>query len=157
MVQVIETSPSGAGKRIAIAVSRFNEVVSARLLQGATRALLSQGTAESDIIVVWVPGSFELPLTCKWLADSGEFDAVVALGNVIRGATSHYEHVCNQAARGILDTGLATSVPIAFGVLTCETLDQALQRAGSTSGNKGADVAMAALEMISVKHRIDAV
>jgi len=82
---------------------------------------------------------------------------VVALGNVIRGATSHYEHVCNQAARGILDTGLATSVPIAFGVLTCETLDQALQRAGSTSGNKGADVAMAALEMISVKHGIDAV
>lgn len=150
MAHVIKGVIDGNGRRIAIAVARYNETVATKLLDGALGALARHGTDENDITVVWVPGSFELPLTCRWLAEQ-DFDAVLALGTVIRGATSHYEHICNQAARGILDTSLDTSVPIVFGVLTCETLDQALERTSSNAGNKGAEVAEAALEMAAVK------
>lgn len=154
MASVIKGNMSGQGRRFAIAVARFNELVSGKLLEGALDALSRHGTRETDITVVWVPGAFELPLTCRWLAQSGRFDAVVALGAVIRGATDHYTHICVQAARGIMEAGLASSVPVVFGVLTCETLDQALERAGSKSGNKGADAARAALEMASVKQSV---
>ena len=156
MAQVIKGEADGAGRRIAIAVARYNELVSKKLLDGALGALTHHGTAEDDITVVWVPGAFELPMTCRWLADQG-YDAILALGTVIRGATSHYEHICTQAARGVLDTSLQTSVPIAFGVLTCETLDQALERTGNDAGgNKGAEVARAALEMVAVKSALTA-
>jgi 6,7-dimethyl-8-ribityllumazine synthase len=151
MASVIKGSMSGQGRRFAIAVARFNELVSGKLLEGALDALARHGTRESDITVVWVPGAFELPLTCRWLAQSGRFDAVIALGAVIRGGTDHYTHICTQAARGIMDAGIATSVPVVFGVLTCDTLDQALERAGSKAGNKAADAARAALEMASIK------
>lgn len=153
MVNVIQADLAGAGRRFAVAVARFNELVSSKLLDAALETLSRHGAHDDDVTVVWVPGSFELPVTCRWLADSGSYDAVIALGTVIRGATHHYEHICNQAARGILDTALATSVPVIFGVLTCDTLDLALERTGS-SGNKGAEAAEAALEMAAVRHAL---
>ena len=151
MVDEIKAEPSGAGRRVAVAVSRFNDMVTERMLRGALAALAGAGVRDGDVTAVWVPGAFELPLTCRWLAESGRFDAVVALGAVIRGDTDHYEHVCTQAARGVLDAGLSTSVPVAFGVLTCDTLEQALARAGGSVGNKGADAALAALEMAALR------
>ncbi len=154
MAEVLKGSIDGKGRRIAIAVGRFNDLINDRLVAGAQDALIRHGVADEDIQIAWVPGAFELPLTARWLAESGKFDAVLALGTVIRGATTHYDYVCNQAARGILDAAVSNSIPVAFGVLTCETLDQALERAGSKAGNKGADAAMAALEMIGVKDAI---
>jgi len=153
MAQVIKGVVDGKGHRVAIAVARYNELVSSKLLTGAIETLERHGVSAEDITVVWVPGSFELPVTCRWLADQGH-DAVLALGTVIRGATSHYEHICTQAARGVMDTSLATSIPVIFGVLTCETLDQALERTGSGDSNKGAEAAATALEMLAVKRAI---
>jgi 6,7-dimethyl-8-ribityllumazine synthase len=155
MANVIQGDPVGQGRRIAIVASRFNELITGRLVDGALDTLVRQGVARDHVALVWVPGAFELPLACRWLAASGRYDALVALGAVIRGATSHYEHVCNQAARGVLDSGLSTSVPIAFGVLTCETLEDALERAGGSAGNKGAEAALAALEMAALRAVID--
>ena len=151
MVETIQGALAGQGRRFGIAVARFNDLVSNRLLDGAVGALTRQGVADSDISVAWVPGAFELGLTCRWMAESGRFDAVIALGVVIRGGTAHFDYVCSQAARGVLDASMATSVPVTFGVLTCDTLDQALERAGSKGGNKGADAAMAALEMAALR------
>jgi 6,7-dimethyl-8-ribityllumazine synthase len=151
MVHVLKAQTNGAGLAIAIVVARFNDLVTDRLLSGATDLLERSGVRSDAITVVRVPGAFELPLACRWLAQSGRFDAVLALGAVIRGSTDHYDHVCNQASRGILDAGIATSVPVAFGLLTCDTLEQALERAGSKAGNKGADAAAAALEMAALK------
>lgn len=156
MPREIKAELHGAGRRIAIAVGRFNELVSERLMQGALDTLSRHGVADQDIALVRVPGSYELPQTCRWLAASGQYDAVIALGVVIRGATSHYDYVCGQAARGILDAGIATSVPVAFGVLTCETMEQALDRAGGKAGNKGADAAITALEMASLRQQLAA-
>jgi 6,7-dimethyl-8-ribityllumazine synthase len=154
MVTVIQGSLAGAGRRFAIAVARFNQVVTERLLQGANDALNKQGVQESDIVVAWVPGAVELGPTCRWLAATGKFDAVIALGAVVRGGTDHYRHVSEQAARGIVDAGMQTSVPAIFGVLTCDTIEQALERAGGAAGNKGADAALAAIEMASVRAMI---
>lgn len=141
----------GRGRRVAIVTARFNDQVTSRMHAGARDALLRSGVAADAIREVQIPGAFELPLTCRWLAQSGRVDAIVALGCVIRGDTDHYEHVCTQASRGILDTMLATGVPIGFGLLTCETLEQALDRAGGKAGNKGADAALAALEMAALR------
>ena len=151
MTHVIRGRPDGTGKRIAIAAGGFNELITDRLVAGATDALVRQGVDQGDVTVVWVPGAFELPLACRWLAETGRFDGIVALGAVIRGATSHYDHVCNQAARGVLDAGIATSIPVGLGVLTCETGEQAMDRAGGKAGNKGADAALAVLEMLGVR------
>lgn len=155
MGKVIKGRIDGSGKRCAIVVGRFNDLVTDRLLHGAEATLVQLGVAADAIDVVWVPGAFELPLACRWLAETGKYDAIVAVGAVIRGATSHFDHVCNQSARGILDAGVATGVPIGFGLLTCETLEQALERAGSKGGNKGSDAALAALEMLAVRSAID--
>lgn len=141
----------GRGRRFAIVVGRFNEVVTSRLLQGAMETLTAAGVGGDDIATFWVPGAFEIPLACQWAAATGRFDAILALGAVIRGGTSHYEHVCNQAARGVLDVGLEASLPIAFGVLTCDTLELALARAGKGDDNKGTEAARAALDMLAVK------
>ena len=149
-MQVIQPSISGQSRRFAIAVSRFNELVTERLLQGATATLSAHGVAAPDQVVVWVPGAFELPLCCQELAATGEFAAVLALGAVIRGDTDHYDHICTQAAAGLLHAGLATKVPVIFGVLTCDTLELALARAESKGVNKGSDAALAALEMAAV-------
>lgn len=146
----LEGRPAGEGRRIAVVCSRFNDEVTSRLLDGALQALRGAGVAEDDLLVVHVPGAFELPFAADAVAESGAWDAVVALGAVIRGETDHYDHVCAAAAQGLLRVGLDTGVPVLFGVLTCDTDAQALERSGGAHGNKGADVALAALRMCSV-------
>ena len=132
--------------KIGIVVSRFNELVTNRLIEGAVETWRRIGGQESALEVAFVPGSFELPLVAKTMAGSGRFDAVICLGAVIKGATDHYDYVCAQAASGVLQAGLSTGVPVIFGVLTTDTLEQALERAGSKGGNKGADAILAAVE-----------
>jgi 6,7-dimethyl-8-ribityllumazine synthase len=144
----------GGGLRVAVAVSRFNELVTERLLAGARDGLLRHGVDEESLAVVWVPGAFELPLVCKRLAASGEFDAVIALGAVIRGATDHYEHVAGQCAAGLQAAQLETGVPVVFGVLTCDTLEQALERAGAKAGNKGFEAALCAIETVDLLRQL---
>ncbi len=142
------TAPAGA--KFALLVSRFNEFISSKLLGGATDALTRHGVSEEDIEVVWAPGSFEIPLLAKKLAATGRYAAVVCLGAVIRGGTDHYEYVASEVAKGVAQASLATSVPCIFGVLTCDTIEQAIERAGTKSGNKGADAALAAIEMANL-------
>ena len=141
---------SGAGLRIGIAVSRFNEVVTSRLLAGARSALERHGVHEDDVDVAWVPGAFELPLVARKLAASGRYQAVICLGAVVRGETPHFEYVAGAAARGIADAARDTGVPVIFGVLTPNTLEQALERAGGKAGNKGYDAAVSAIEMANL-------
>lgn len=137
---------NGQGLRVAVVVARFNELVTQPLLKGAIGTLTRYGVGDNDINVVWVPGSFELPVAAKSLAKTGRFDAVVCLGAVIRGETGHYDMVAGNAARGIGQVGVDTGVPTIFGVLTTENMDQALNRAGGKSGNMGANAAAAAIE-----------
>ncbi len=150
-----EVPVDGTGRRVAIVVARFNHEVTAKLADGARSALLAAGVAADRIALHWVPGAFELPLACRWAIESGRFDAVVALGCVIRGETDHYDYVCGEASRGITDAQLATGVPIGFGLLTCDTPEQAFARAGGAVGNKGEDAARAALEMLAVRDALD--
>lgn len=138
------------GRRFAVAVARFNELVTRKLLEGALEALGAHDVAREDVDVVWVPGAFELPLAAGRLAASGTYDGVICLGAVIRGETAHFEHVAGQAAAGIRRVAEATGVPVAFGVLSTDTLEQAVDRAGGTHGNKGWDAAIAAIEMASL-------
>lgn len=142
------------GHRFAIVASRFNEVVVAKLLAGALDRLRGQGVAEEDLEVVWVPGAFELPIAARRLAATGAYDAVICLGAVIRGETPHHGLVARRAAEGIARAGDDTGVPVIFGVLTTETLEQAEERAGGTHGNRGWDAATAALEMASVMEQL---
>lgn len=151
MVQVVQGTPRAAGRRIGIAVARFNEVVTERLLEGALAALQRGGIASDAITVLWVPGAFELPTACRWLADSGTVDALVMLGAVVRGGTDHYEYVCSGVTDGAMRLGLDTGLPLGFGVLTCAEMDQALARAGGEHGNKGEDAAIAALTMLDLR------
>src|SRR5262245_7145715 len=154
MVHELRAHPDGRGARVAIAVARFNEPITERLLQGALQACRAAGVADADVTVVRVPGAFELPLLCQWLAGSGRFDAVAALGAVVRGDTDHYGYVCSAATDGVLRANLDTGVPVAFGVLTCDDLGQALARAGGDAGNKGADAIHAALEMAALRRAL---
>jgi 6,7-dimethyl-8-ribityllumazine synthase len=142
------------GRRVAVVVARFNEIVTRRLLEGALEGLRAHGVDDDDVDVAWVPGAFELPIVARRLAASGTHDAVICLGAVIRGETSHFDHVAGQAAAGIREAGVATGVPVIFGVLTTETLEQALARAGGDHGNKGWDSAAAALEMASLLEQL---
>ncbi|MGA9162099.1 MAG: 6,7-dimethyl-8-ribityllumazine synthase [Actinomycetota bacterium] len=142
------------GRRFAIAVARFNEIVTRKLLDGALAALDAHGVAAEDIDVVWVPGAFELPLSAMRLARSRTFDAVVCLGAVIRGETAHFDHVAGQAAAGIREAAMATGIPVSFGVLTTDDLEQAMDRAGGKHGNKGWDAASAAIEMASLLEQL---
>lgn len=142
------------GLRIAIVVSRFNEFITTKLLAGAREALVAHGAKAEGITEVWVPGAWELPLAAKTLAESGRFDALVCLGCVIRGETTHHIHVGGEAARGIADVSLSTGIPIGFGVLTTDTMEQAVARAGGKDGNKGADAALAAVEMVRLLRAI---
>jgi len=142
------------GLRIGVLASRFNETITKSLLDGALSALRRHGLDDASITVAWVPGAFELPLAAKRLAASGEFDAVVCLGAVIRGATTHYDYVCSQAASGIARASLDTGVPIIFGVLTTETIEQAIERSGTKAGNKGFDSAVAAIEMADLLRQL---
>jgi len=146
-VKVHREAAFGRGRRFAVAVSRFNEPVTAKLLEAALAAFRRHGVDEEDLEVAWTPGAFELPLVALRLARSGQFDAVLCLGAVVRGETAHFEHVAGEAARGIQAATLETGVPCIFGVLTTDTLEQALDRAGGAHGNKGWDGAVAAMEM----------
>ena len=144
----------GDGMRMAIACGRFNGLITERLLAGARDGLLRHGVDESSITVVWAPGAFELPLVALQLAASGEYDAVITLGAVIRGATGHYEHVAGQCAAGVQRAQLDTGVPVIFGVLTTETIEQAIERAGTKAGNKGYEAAETAIEMVDLLRQI---
>ena len=140
-----------AGKgRFAIVASRFNEFIVSKLISGAEDTFVRHGVDTDDITLVWVPGAFELPLAAMKLAQSGKYSAIVCLGTVIRGSTSHYELVCSEAAKGIAQVGLKTGMPVTFGVVTTENIEQAIERAGTKAGNKGADAALTALELANL-------
>ena len=149
-MNVIEGNLDGTGLRIGIVAGRFNDLITSRLLEGARDGLVRHGVDEDDITVVMVPGAFEIPVAARRCAQSGAFDAVITLGAVIKGSTDHYEHVAGQAAAGIARAAADTGVPVIFEVLMTESIDQAIERAGTKAGNKGADVAIAALEMINL-------
>ena len=144
----------GDGLRVAIACGRFNDLITGRLLTGARDGLVRHGVDEASITEAWVPGAFELPLVAKRLASSGEYDAVICLGAVIRGATGHYEQVAGQCAAGIQHAQLETGVPVIFGVLTTDTIEQAIERAGTKAGNKGYESAEAAIEMADLLRQL---
>lgn len=150
MARVLEGQLSGEGMRIAVAVARWNRLVTERLLEGALDALRRHGVSDEAVTIAWCPGSFELPLLVAELAGSQRFDAVVALGALIRGETPHFDYIASHVATGIGQVALQTRVPCAFGVVTTDTLDQALERAGGKHGNKGAEAALAALEMVQL-------
>lgn len=150
MPTVIEGDFLAADKRYAIVVSRFNQFITERLLDGAIDALRRHGVDDKKITVVWTPGAFELPVAVKRVAESGKHDAVIALGCVIRGGTPHFDYVAGEAAKGIGHAALNSGVPVLFGVLTTDTIEQAIERAGTKAGNKGADAALAAIEMASL-------
>lgn len=154
MVKVLADDSSGNGRRIGIAVGRFNEVVTERMLDGALKTLKEQGVADEDIAVTWVPGAFELPVACRWLAKTGDYDALLMLGAIVRGGTDHYDYVCSGVTDGAMRVQLDLDVPIGFGVLTCATMELALARAGGDAGNKGSDAAMAALAMSNLKPQL---
>ena len=144
----------GDGLRVAIACARFNDLVTERLLEGARDGLLRHGVDEASVSVIWVPGAFELPLVSLRAAQSGEYDAVIALGAVIRGETGHYEQVAGQCAAGLQRVQLDTGIPVVFGVLTTETVEQAVERAGTKLGNKGAEAAVTAIEMADLLRQL---
>lgn len=146
MPRMIEGQLDGKGKRFGIVVSRFNNFVSERLLEGALDALSRHGTSDKDIDVVRVPGSFEIPLFAKKLAESGKYNAVICLGALIRGATPHFEYISAEVTKGIAQVGLESGLPVVYGVITTDTIEQAIERAGTKAGNKGFDAALAALE-----------
>ncbi|MDR2421904.1 MAG: 6,7-dimethyl-8-ribityllumazine synthase [Deltaproteobacteria bacterium] len=150
MTKVIEGLISAKGLKAAVAVSRFNGFITERLLEGATDAFLRHGGDEADLTVVRVPGSFELPLAVQALAKTGQYQAIVALGAIIRGQTPHFDFVAAEATKGVAQAGLAAGLPVSFGVLTCDTVEQAVDRAGVKAGNKGFDAMVAAMEMASV-------
>lgn len=149
-------TPTGRGRRFAVLASRFNETITQPLAEGAVDALLKHGTAATDVDVVWVPGAWELPSAARRLLRTGRYDALVAVGAVIRGDTPHFDYVAGEASRGLADASAESLRPIGFGLLTCDTMEQAEARAGGTHGNKGWDAALAALEMADLFAQLDA-
>ena len=154
MPNCVEGNLDGKGLRFGIVVSRFNSFISERLLEGAVDALKRHGVADGDVTVARIPGAFEIPLTAQAMAASRKYDAVICLGAVIRGSTPHFEYVSSEVSKGIATVSLATGVPVAFGVLTTDTIEQAIERAGTKSGNKGFDAAMSAIEMVNLYRQI---
>jgi 6,7-dimethyl-8-ribityllumazine synthase len=140
--------------KVGIVVSRFNEFITNKLLSGAMDGLLRHEVKEEDIDVAWVPGAFEIPLIASKMAKSKKYDAVICLGAVIRGSTSHYDYVCNEVSKGIANVSLATDIPVMFGVVTTENIEQAIERAGTKAGNKGYDCALGAIEMVNLIHTL---
>ncbi|MBQ6005953.1 MAG: 6,7-dimethyl-8-ribityllumazine synthase [Selenomonadaceae bacterium] len=145
-----EGNISGRGLKFAIVVARFNEFITSKLLSGALDALKRHDTPDENISVIWVPGAFEIPLVAKKMASTKNFDAIICLGAVIRGATTHYDYVCNEVSKGIAAVGLQSGVPTIFGIVTTENIQQAIERAGTKSGNKGFDAAISAMEMANL-------
>lgn len=150
MGRVFEAQLIGTDLKIGIAVGRFNEFITSKLLDGALDGLKRHGVNEENIDIAWVPGAFEVPFIAKQMVQTGNYDAVIGLGTVIRGATSHYDYVCNEAAKGIAKVALDTNVPVIFGVVTTENIEQAVERAGTKAGNKGYDSAVSAIEMANL-------
>jgi len=150
MAKVYQGALALSGKKFGIVVSRFNDFITGKLLEGAIDKLERSGIASDDIHVMWVPGSFEVPLACQKMAKSGRYDAVIAVGAVIRGATAHFEYVSSEIAKGVAKVSLDNEIPVIFGVITTDTLEQAIERAGTKSGNKGATAAESAIEMVNL-------
>ena len=144
------------GIRIGVVCSRFNDFIVSRLIGGCEDTLLRHGVREEDISLAWVPGAFEIPLIASKMAKSGKFDAVIALGAVIRGSTSHYDYVCSEVSKGIANVSLNSDVPVLFGVLTTDSIEQAIERAGSKAGNKGSECAQGAIEMVNLIRALEA-
>ncbi|MBP3223598.1 MAG: 6,7-dimethyl-8-ribityllumazine synthase [Actinomycetaceae bacterium] len=155
MAQVIEGTLRADDAKIGIVVARFNEFITGKLLDGSLDALRRHNINDDNISVAWVPGAFEIPLAAQKMAQSGSYDAVITLGAVIRGATSHYDVVVNEVSKGIAAVSLASGIPVMNGVLTTDTIEQAIERAGSKAGNKGAECAVGAIEMINVLQKIN--
>ena len=149
-MNVLEGKLTAKDMKVAIVVARFNEFITSKLLSGAVDCLIRHEAKDEDITVAWVPGAFEIPMACKKLAESGKYDAVIALGAVIRGATPHFDYVCAEASKGIAQVSMQTGVPVAFGVLTTENIQQAIERAGTKAGNKGVDCALSTMEMVNL-------
>ncbi len=154
MPRVIEGKLSAKGIKFGIVLSRFNDFISDRLLGGAVDALVRSGAEEEDISVAKVPGAFEIPMAAQKMARSGKYDAVICVGAIIRGATPHFDYVAAEASKGIAQVGMDTGVPVLFGVLTADTIEQAIERAGTKAGNKGWDVALAAVEMVDLLNKL---
>ncbi len=153
-MSIIEGLLTVTNEKFCIVVSRFNEFISAKLLSGAMDELKRHGVNEANIDVVWCPGAFEIPLIAKKCAESKKYSAVITLGAVIKGSTSHYDYVCAEVSKGVASVGLETGVPVIFGVITTENIEQAIERAGTKSGNKGSDAAKSAIEMASLIKKI---
>lgn len=150
----IEGNLIANGMKFGIVAARFNEFIVSKLIGGAEDALLRHGAKEDDITLAWVPGAFEIPTAAKQMAQSGKYDAVICLGAVIRGATSHYDYVCNEVSKGIAHVSLETGIPVMFGVVTTENIEQAVERAGTKAGNKGYDAAVSAIEMVDLMKKL---
>lgn len=154
MTNVFEGNLVSSGLKYGIVVGRFNEFITSKLLSGALDALKRHGAKDEEISVAWVPGAFEIPFVAQKLAESGKYDAVITLGTVIRGSTTHYDYVCNEVAKGVAAVALKTGVPTIFGVVTTENIEQAIERAGTKAGNKGWDSAMSAIEMANLTNQL---
>lgn len=154
MANIIKADLVAKGKKFAIVISRFNEFISSSLLEGCVDTLARHGAQDSAIDAVWVPGAFEIPVVAQRLAKSKKYDAVICLGTVIRGSTPHFEFVASEAAKGVAKVSLDTSVPCVFGIITADTLEQAIERAGTKDGNKGRDAALSAIEMANLSDKI---
>lgn len=153
-MSVIEGLLTVTNEKFCIVVSRFNEFICSKLLSGAIDELKRHGVNDSNIDVVWCPGAFEIPLVSKKCAKTGKYSAIIALGAVIKGSTSHYDYVCAEVSKGVASVGLETEVPVIFGVLTTDNIEQAIERAGTKAGNKGSDAAKSAIEMVSLLTKI---
>lgn len=154
MTKIYEGHLVSEGLKYGVVVGRFNEFISGKLLGGALDAFKRHGASESDVEVAWVPGAFEIPLIAQKMAESGKYDAVITLGAVIRGATPHFDYVCNEAAKGVSAVALKTGVPTIFGVLTVDSIEQAIERAGTKAGNKGYEAAVTAIEMANLTKQL---
>jgi len=150
MTKVYEGKLVGKGQKVGIVVGRFNEFISSKLLDGALDGLKRHDVSDDDIEIAWVPGSFEIPLTAKKMADTGKYDGIICLGAVIRGETPHFDYVSNEVSKGVAKVGLDTEIPVIFGVLTTDTIEQAISRAGTKSGNKGFEAAQTLVEMVNL-------
>lgn len=154
MTKIIEGKLTAKGKRFGVVVSRFNELISAQLLAGTQDCLTRHECKAEDITAVWVPGSFEIPLVAKKMAGSKKYDAVICLGTVIRGGTPHFDYISAEVSKGVAQVGLETGLPVIFGIITADTIEQALERAGTKAGNKGWDAALSAIEMVNLIGKI---
>ena len=154
MTNIIEGMLTVTNEKFCIIVARFNEFIGSKLLSGAIDELKRHGAKEENIDIVWCPGAFEIPLIAKKVAKTGKYNAIITLGAVIKGSTSHYDYVCAEVSKGVASVSLETSIPVIFGVLTCDNIEQAIERAGTQAGNKGSDAAKSAIEMANLMNKI---